>query len=614
MIRKVTLQGLALAAALIAVSPALAAAPAIPPGAPFPAPYAQSSLTTGNALSALVTNPITAGLIAEYPMTEGAGTVVHDISGNGNTANFGASTAAPAWSTYGLQFNDTTFATYAYKYVQTPVKTWLTVVLHVCPATNPQNSGTAIGSPFPEFPTLLGPAGGTDGVLIDSAPSTAFNYVGAVMPSLYKIAAATVATTPSAPMASPCGVLTVALGASDHIYWNGVEIAYATQGTVASVVTTTTAGYQIGAGGNFTANNLWNGTINYAAFYSSALSAAQVAQVSTFINYQVSNRPGFPQSIRSTSATPQIICSGDSVTAAYPGGSWCNTTYTVTNNTYAFNDWGIAGQQAQTEAELAPYRHLTGISPNAGRNICLEWLGSNSMAFGWSVPATWSALQTLAAEDLAAGCVPVISTMISRSGNDTHGNTLDADKNLLNGLIRAGWKQAGFAALDDVAAIPALGADGAHANTTSPACFYSDQVHLTGGGAGGIVGSCFNSLTGYGAVGAQAAKVINILDGSTKDAPTKQTSNAYTMAYSDVWLRLAPTANGTVVLPDCTGLTGAADYHIANDSGSYTETVSAANGLSITGSTTISANSNAEYVCQLTGASAGGNYYARVSP
>lgn len=127
--------------ALICAWAALAAPPhalAVPAAtAPvFPAPYVQSTLTSGNAVTANVTNPVTSGLVAEYPMTEGSGTVVHDISGNGNTANFASGHNPTGWTTWGVQFNGGTNLSWGtsavIQAIQTPIKTFGTVLIHAC--------------------------------------------------------------------------------------------------------------------------------------------------------------------------------------------------------------------------------------------------------------------------------------------------------------------------------------------------------------------------------------------------------------------------------------------------------------------------------------------------
>ena len=52
-----------------------------------------------------------AGVVMELPFTEGAGTVAHDISGNGNDATFCSSGSAPVWTSIGVAFSEADGAT-----------------------------------------------------------------------------------------------------------------------------------------------------------------------------------------------------------------------------------------------------------------------------------------------------------------------------------------------------------------------------------------------------------------------------------------------------------------------------------------------------------------------
>lgn len=594
----------ALCAALV-VTPALAAPPPIPPSAPFPAPYARSTLSSGNILPSLVTNPVTSGLVAEYPMTEGSGTVVRDISGNGNTANFGTNTNAPSWGTYGVAFN-TTLAAKLAQFVQTPVKAWKTAVIHVCVAPFPPSSGITAGGPFyGQFPSVLGPVNNSDGIILLFTTSTNSKYNGPVTPGIYRDTGATFVTTTAGPLVGACGVLVYTLDTLDHVYWypvgdnNGGEISYATQGASSSYVTTSGTGYQIG-NGTSSAFNALAGTIGYVELYSNVLTATQAQQEAAFINYQVSKRPGFPVSTRSNySGDTTVVLDGDSLTSGYRGSvAWGSATYiTPTNNTYNFVNYGISSGTPQTEVALGPLRHLQAI-PVQGKAYCFEWTGTNSLGdSNFTAAQTWGSLSTLASIDRQNGCIPIVVTMIARP-------SLAASKNSFNGLIRIGWRSVGFAALLDLAAIPVIGADSAYTNT---ACFYTDQVHLIGPGAG----SCLNSLTGYGLVASYYARMLNILDGSTIDNPTVTTSNAYTEADADNFVLQTPTGAATAVLPDCTGLTSI-QRTITNGSGTFTITVSGAGSSStIVGLATVLAGTTGTFTCQLVSASAGGNQWAR---
>jgi hypothetical protein len=223
-------------------------------------------------------------------------------------------------------------------------------------------------------------------------------------------------------------------------------------------------------------------------------------------------------------------------------------------------------------------------------------LTTNDIYFGYSASQVWSFVQKLGNDARSAGCIPIIATIPSGDGSETARQAYDA-------LVRANWKTAGFAALDDVAAYPALGASNAHTNT---ACFNGDGIHLTGPGAG----SCYASLSGYGLLARNLGNVINMLDGSTEWNPTVTTSNAYTESYADNYALQTPTASATNTLPDCTGLTSM-KRTIINGSSSNAITVNTSASQTITGSATVAANATAVFTCELTAASTGGNYWLR---
>jgi hypothetical protein len=100
---------------------------------------------------------------------------------------------------------------------------------------------------------------------------------------------------------------------------------------------------------------------------------------------------------------------------------------------------------------------------------------------------------------------PIIATMISRRSSDPA-------KNLLNALIIQNWRATTSAAINDIAEMPALGADGANAGT---GCFFGDYTHLTGPGTG----TCYNGLSGYSVVAKTVTDTINYIDGGTLANP-----------------------------------------------------------------------------------------------
>ncbi len=571
----------------------------------FPPPYVQSTLTSGNAVSSYVTNPVTAGLVAEYPFNEGSGTVVHDISGNGNTANFGSGGLAPTWGTWGVQFSNPGSFGLTQQGVLTPLTSWKTVLIYACIGLPVGTTGTSTGgSPVANAPTFWGTNTSSYGVTLTTSTTGQLGngfYNGGIAPAIFSQPAGAFKTWGGNSIPAPCGVISATLSTSDHIYFNGTEIAYLTQGASASSVAVTGGYYNFGYQNNTA--TIFKGTIGYAAVYSTVLTQGQIAQVSAFMTAQVAARPGFPlpQSKQHT-INAQAIFIGDSLTASYNGNAqWPSSTYVSTTNAYTFTNLGIGGQFAATNVSVSPLREGTIVGDGSGRDICHIWEGTNDVANGMGITQTALAIQVHAAEARAEGCKRVIvATMISRIGQDSN-------KDSLNGWLRLQWH--GFAdALNDLAAVPNIGADGAYANTSSPACFNSDNTHLTGPSG---TGSCMGTLTGYAFVGKQVGRLINMLDGATLDDPTVTTSNAYAEADADNFLLQTPTAAATNILPDCLGFTGI-KRRITNGSNSYAITVSGSGNTStITGSNSVAVNASAEFTCMLSSVSAGGNYWLR---
>ena len=546
---------------------------------------------TTNAITSFVTNPVS-GASAEYPMTDGSGTTLSDISGNANTATFCAGANAPTWLTYGVSFPQ-----YSTTCIQTPILTFKTVLLHLC-------SNFTTGLPGNSYATPLGhPSTGLDILATDpgGAGAAVFNGI-ALNPGLFKTATSSFTTSTSlgAVPTKSCSVLALTLDTNDHFYLDGIEEPYSTQGASASSVTVA-SGYYLGAEGT-NAAKAYNGTIDYAVFYPNVLTQNQIKQVSNFIIGQVTTRPAYPNYVsQPTYQSPAniIACIGDSLTYGLQGSPWCNATYmTPLTNTYSFYSNGLGGRLAHDTVSGFQSQDLPFLSNNGGKNICNFWLGTNDIAqTSLSAASAWTALQSLGKQAANANCIPIVTTMISRSGQDT-------GKNSLNALIRANWRTA-FAALHDIAAIPALGADGAYANPVAT-CFYSDGTHLIN------TGTCYNGLSGYPVVGWNLTRVIDIIDGSTADNPTVTTSNAYSQAIGDNYVLQTPSAAATATLPDCTGLTSI-QRTIINGSATYAITTQTSASQTVTGSPNIPANSTATFTCELVSAAAGGNYWLRTN-
>jgi hypothetical protein len=258
---------------------------------------------------------------------------------------------------------------------------------------------------------------------------------------------------------------------------------------------------------------------------------------------------------------------------------------------------GIQSMSAFDVCHLSDQRWAQSTVP--GQSTVHFWAGTNDFLYGATAPHIWAILSTCASKAHALGARAIVATMISGSGRDTN-------KNALNALIRAQWKQVGFDYLNDLASAPTLGADGSYSNT---ACYQTDEVHLTGPGVGtcGTVGS--TALSGYGIIAALATGSINTLDGSSATYPDTTTSNAFVSAYSNNFVIQTPTAAATYSLVDCQGQSS--PRTLVNGSASFAITVSAINSQTITGSTTVAANATAIFSPVLTGPTTGGCSWLR---
>ncbi len=542
---------------------------------------------------------------AEYPMTDGSGTTVTDISGNGRNGTLSA--AAPAWvAGGGLHFNGT-LAAPTNEYVTTPITTWGSVVMNICPDPLAATSGTSTGGPFyAQFPTILAPSGTTaNGLILLSSANLNNKYQGAFSPAIFANSGGTFNTVTDYGN-SGCYNIGYSLGASDHIYVNGQEMAYTTQGASSASVTTTGT-YAIGSNGTSTGNNAnaFVGYINYAVFFSGVLTSAQQMQESQYINYKTSLRSTYPEvpQFTRTTRTQQVIFLGDSLTAGYQGnGVWTSfVAPSPVSGTYSYVNWGLASDEAATESSMVPFRAGTQIS-SQGKNYVFIWLGTNDCADGAYGPQEiWSNLQGVAAKVKALGGIPIAVTMISRSGQETcRGTGTPFSSPLgLNDYIRSYWRRSAFMGLLDLAEQPNLGALNAYTNATY---YNGDGIHLTGGNA------C-NTTTGYGLVCEGATAMLTYLDGYDQSHPYTGTDTTLAMGVNYRYVIENPSANATYTLPDCTYLTGA-EFTISNRTSSFSFTIAPFSGQTISGATTIAAGTALTYVDTLTSASTGGCFWS----
>jgi len=519
----------------------------------------------------------------ELPLTEGSGTTAHDVSGNNNDATFCKSGSAPVWASSGLMFSEAPGAADAC--LDTPLNAWGSIFVYACPYPGafPNNFLNPTANVL-TLSGLWGPTTTTDG--IGFLANLGGSYYG-IAPTLFKYASDTY-TTRSSQVNGGCHVYAVTLGtAADHIYVDGVEQSYGAQAADAGVAATV-GHYQLGCDAGCAGGHDFQGAVNYVVVGSPQYTADQVTAESNYILQKVSPR-GVGNFPLGTFTGDYIVAVGDSLSANRHGSSppWFELLSTA--DAYTTTSLAIDRMLAKDMVAMWPNRENSYFSTRAAKQYCHIWAGTNDISDAFTAAAVWPDLMTLGKECIASGGTPIIATMISRTG-------LDTEKNELNALIRAGWQQAGFAALNDLAEYPALGADGAYANGTY---FYTDGIHLTGPN-----GECDLS-SGYSIVCHAVSNIVNLLDGSTARSPVTLMATG-SIGYNR-FVSAAPRANITLTLPDCSGLTGQV-FQVRNTQAAYAVTIAASSGQTINGdgSVVLGGYATASFVDQLTAPSTGG--------
>ena len=572
----------------------------------------QSAVTMGQVpagitafVPAVTPVPVDSGGL-EYPMLEGSGTMLTDVSGNGNNGALAGGANAPAWLPYGgLSFNDAVGdgGNATAKYATTPLKAWASLEAYVCMPTMGQTTGTGgPSSPGAQYATLWGPNSGT-GVSALFASGLGYTQNGtSAYPTTYNVSGS-FGSASLLPYGN-CHTYTFTLaGDQDHAYVDGVEIFYSATGRTGGAAGTST-GYVLGELSTTAANTIFHGSIRYLKVWgTTVLTAAQVQSDAMYVQGRIAARvttPGFPviggvtASGGWTDSYPRLICAGDSLTAGAAGGgaAWCNTLTLL--NAYAAEDWGISGAYMVDIERSAEMRWLPRLN---GNSVAVLGGGSNDATAGQSAGTVWQAMRSAIHKAQPLSKQVYFWTVPSRTG-------VDAARDAVNAVYRANAAGSG-GVLIDIAAIPQLGADGANANT---ACFASDRVHLSGPASG--AGSCLGTLTGYGVLAKYVSNAINEAEGSNQASPDVTSSNAYVEGAANRYVVQTPTAAATHQMFDCLALTGHTRT-LVNGSGSFPIQVSGASGQPMVGNTTVAPGSAATFTVQLQSAAAGGCFWLR---
>jgi len=481
-------------------------------------------------------NLANSGLLADYQFADGTGTTVTDSSGNGNNATF-ISGHNPSWAQNGLQFTTSTQGVN----LPSALNAGETFEITSCVDALPSSGGQPKNNQYPLFIT-------------SSLGFSGLNllYAGAGQNSPYALGVVAGSATRSAASQtfSGCHVITYVLGTGsgnlDHLYIDGVELSYTSEGS--------SAGFQ--ASGNLILGNSgispYNGsgiigTVYRLRVLSSQLTAGQAYSDAIALRAAASARGISLSPPQYLLNTPQMHLIGDSITCAW-NGSACNSSYSwgsqlsLTNQpTYTITNWGIYGAYMSAMVSSEPWRVSPYCKTQAGPAIAINFAGTNDLRI---LTASQLGQYAAAMAQLLknAGCDPFIMTVLSRTGNSSISGTPtnDAQKNAYDALVSAQWKSWGYKGLLDVGADPLIGADGQGANTT----YFLDGTHPT--------------ATSQGLIAAAASRALNYYYSQYSPSNPHVISAGTTLTTADAAVSIAsPTAAVPLVMPDCIGPTGA---------------------------------------------------------
>ncbi len=489
------------------------------------------------------------GCEAQYRIVDSTGTTVPDscpdTAGSPNNATLGS--AAPTLGTFGM-LSLPAVGSGTPQIITTPLTDWGTILISFTTWPRGQlqtlattTTGTGVGGDTANTRPVIWGADVTHGASILTAGGTgSIASVETVSPYVYSSGFGTQAAN----YFGGNHVLVYVVGSPDIIYMDGLPITLSTSSSSVGKTAVSGTTYSIAGWTSLAVASGFRGWVNYVKVWPSgtALTAAQVLEESNAVAQEVGQRPGYPPAIsfNSGSRTNTIICAGDSLMAGFLASTpWCQAPYLHPQNTYNLTQYGIGGQTATEYAALFGQQIGPAIVPSA-RTILMNEAATNDVAGGMTAADTINSIEQGAKESIAANALVIQATMISRTAQD-------ANKNLINAAEIQNWRQLGLAAINDPAEIPALGANGAYANTN---CFQSDGTHLLGPGTTPV---CTNGQSSYSIYAQTFTDTINYLDGSTPASPTNVTAYPYTMTYITPVVNATNCTSGTcaITLPGC---------------------------------------------------------------
>lgn len=537
-----------------------------------------------------------------YLFNECSGTVLHDVSGNGNDCTIPTGTGAPTWITDGgacaLAWPANNIS--ANNQVSCPGITSPSTVQVVMNFTQ---TGTNTGDLRPVFGYSTSP-----GVAVLEYAPTSTQTAGAL--PTYNIAvqpSSSFATT--MPSGNGYNLLSFSIGGSSSQFFFNDQLQYSVGG-ISNVPIPTGGHLELGG---CHSSNCTGGTVLYGArmYFAAAYETTPVTNANLLANFQnIKSRflslginVGQQQFIYTTAVPNNIVVCCTSIEAGVGGNNAPASLMTLGSN-YTVHVSGVPSAKFQQKLTSGFQEEKYFLNPNANNVLLFMDPITNDLCASapsqFSVPTVqqaWAIVEQGVAAAKIAGFNQVgIGTTISRSGNAVSPNTgsCDAARDTWNTLARQGATSLG-AFLVDQASIPQVGADGASTNATY---FVGDGTHPT------LVGEQLIALSGM-----QPAILANTSPFSLGN-PNQQNGTTYSMGAADRYLLGNPPSAAAWNLPDCLGLTSD-DYNITNISANSI-TMSAVNSETITGSATVAANTpSATFTAMLTAASTGGCYWLR---
>jgi hypothetical protein len=523
-----------------------------------------TGITVGPVVTALPQGPT---LLVEYPFYEGAGSVAHDVSGNGNDGTI----AGAAWDG-STDLNITTPG----GYVQLPAALTTGAKTLAFAAYFPYflNDTDAANPPWqpPAYSTVGNGFLCTTGT---SGPCWISTHLGTEdkSPEFYNLGVhntgdSTEATSPMTTgwhtLIVDCGDPTIPLLA--HIYFDGTEVQYYTQSDAMCGVGT--GNLQIGGAGPYT----WEGKIGFFAAWSSHLAgtSAIAAADSTMRSYIQAKGAVLDYTPENRTA-PAVLCGIDSRTVGTGtnNGPWCQYLQ-LTDPVYTVMNVATAGTTLYDHCAMFNGIYKPYISPVAP-TILVAWGGTNDMAHTTETPAQIEGyMQCIVQQAKQAGARVIIATEIS-GGVSSGCTVIDTARDVFNPVVRSSWQSWGADNLVDLATLPQLGADGDCLDS-----YYADYEHPNDAGEA-LITPLMNDA-------------INELLGSTAANPSSTSAAAYQEVAGDLFLNLEGGTAQTITLPSCVGY--AQPRHIANFN-SQAATLATLDGQVLTGSPSVSSGTTA---------------------